>query len=191
LLRLLTKELSEQSPEIGAWAASEIASLQLTGIAAPTVAAFDEYRKKYEDLNEQLDSQATESSLAAHYFAQVRRLGDMLATKLKLRMTTDAASGDYGKTIAAITAVLNEEEASSNTGHVLYSGRDPGSKVKTSRVPCAMARRTPDGTFAKTALAMVSRHQSPPADEAAPDPYPPIHSWNTTTTTPFCSTLIP
>lgn len=125
LLRILTTELSQQSPEIGAWAASEIASLQLAGITAPTVAAFDEYRDRYEDLNGQLDAQAGEASLAAHYFAQVRRLGDMLSTKLKLRMTTDAATGDLGKTVAAITAVLNEEEASLGTGHALYGGRDP------------------------------------------------------------------
>jgi len=57
----------------------------------PTVAAFDEYRDKYEDLNGQLDAPATEASLAAHYFAQVRRLGPLISSNLKLRMTTDAA----------------------------------------------------------------------------------------------------
>eukprot|EP00327_Prymnesium_parvum_P001208 CAMPEP_0182839244 /NCGR_PEP_ID=MMETSP0006_2-20121128/23760_1 /TAXON_ID=97485 /ORGANISM="Prymnesium parvum, Strain Texoma1" /LENGTH=457 /DNA_ID=CAMNT_0024968375 /DNA_START=627 /DNA_END=2001 /DNA_ORIENTATION=- len=111
LLRILAKELEDQSPEIGAWAAGEIASLQLAGITSPTVSAFDAYRDRYEDLNGQLDSPATDASLAAHYFAQVRRLGDMLATKLKLRVTTDGASGDLSKMISAITAVLNEEEA--------------------------------------------------------------------------------
>jgi len=126
LLRLLAKELTQQSPEIGAWAASEIANLQLTGITTtPTVAAFDEYRDRYEDLNGQLDAPAAEASLAAHYFAQVRRLGPLIASNLKLRMTTDAASGDLGKTVATITAVLNEEEASSGIGLALYSGRDP------------------------------------------------------------------
>jgi len=111
LLRILAKELEDQSPEIGAWAAGEIASLQLAGITSPTVSAFDAYRGRYEDLNGQLDSPATDASLAAHYFVQVRRLGDMLATKLKLRVTTDGASGDLPKMISAITAVLNEEEA--------------------------------------------------------------------------------
>jgi len=125
LLRLLTAELSEQSPELGAWAASEIASLQLTGITAPTIAAFDEYREKYEDLNGQLDAPATEASLAAHYFAQVRRLGDLLSTRLKLRMTVDDATGDLSRTVAAITAVLNETEASSGTGQARYGARDP------------------------------------------------------------------
>lgn len=125
LLRILSQELTQQSPEIGAWAASEIANLQLTGVSSPTVAAFDDYRQKYEDLNGQLDAPATDASLAAHYFAQVRRLGDMLSTKLKLRMTTDSATGDLGKTVAAITAVLNEEEATSGSGQSFYGGRDP------------------------------------------------------------------
>ncbi|KAL1530074.1 hypothetical protein AB1Y20_000996 [Prymnesium parvum] len=106
LLRVLAAELTAQSPEIGAWAAGEIASLQLAGISSPTVASFDEYRDKYEDLNDQLDERASDASLASHYFAQVRRLGEMLSTKLKLRMVTDGATGDLPKTVAAITAVL-------------------------------------------------------------------------------------
>ncbi|KAL1526525.1 hypothetical protein AB1Y20_015235 [Prymnesium parvum] len=72
LLTILSAELADQSPELGAWAAGEIASLQLAGITSPTVAAFDEYRDKYEDLNDQLDERASDASLAAHYFAQVR-----------------------------------------------------------------------------------------------------------------------
>lgn len=81
LLRILAQELAQQSPEIGAWAASEIASLQLSGISSPTVLAFDEYRERYEDLNGQLDASANDASLAAHYFAQVRRLGDLLSPR--------------------------------------------------------------------------------------------------------------
>jgi len=146
LLRILAKELEDQSPEIGAWAAGEIASLQLAGITSPTVSAFDAYRDRYEDLNGQLDSPATDASLAAHYFAQVRRLGDMLATKLKLRVTTDGASGDLSKMISAITAVLNEEEATSCNGRGLYGGRDPsrgkGSKGKGKGKPADQQKRT-------------------------------------------------
>ena len=112
LLRYIFTESSVVSDKVSGAIDREMLNLMTNGLAEPTLACFNRWKREYKSWNESNTTNVLpDSILAARYAAVVRKLGGKIETELDTEIKVSAAKGDLAKTIACIETVLTDREA--------------------------------------------------------------------------------
>ncbi|KAL3913464.1 MAG: hypothetical protein SGPRY_007968 [Prymnesium sp.] len=90
LIKKIAAESTTVTSKVGTRAALDLVELVKTGLTAASVNAFDRFRERYKDLNDQqLPAwRADESVMSKIFAAAVRDLGPLVATRLDLALSS-------------------------------------------------------------------------------------------------------
>ena len=129
LLVQLTGEIDKMNDDLSAWAVEHRAKLVLSGLTAPNIIAFDQFREAYENFTNQMGSRAEPDSVTSKvYITAARDLGDLTATKLDLRLEVVKPT-TLVQTVELITDIITKIETSGarpGTGHTRSAPGTPG-----------------------------------------------------------------
>ena len=115
LIKLIVAEDDDADAEIATWANTEKNKLVKQGLTTNTIVAFDEFRLQFEDLNDMCKQGAggrrdDDSVIATIYTNIVRDLGDLVETRLEMKLEAASAAGNLTKTVKVIRRLLGRME---------------------------------------------------------------------------------
>ena len=82
------------------------------GLATSSIVGFDSFRLQFEGFNDMCHTERhdPEAVVATIYTDVVKDLGDLIATKLEMKLDAASASGDLVKTVRIIRKLLGKME---------------------------------------------------------------------------------
>ena len=115
LIKLIVAEDDDADAEIATWANTEKNKLTKQGLTTNTIVAFDDFRLQFENLNDMCKQGAggrrdDDSVIATIYTNIVRDLGDLIETRLEMKLEAAGAAGDLTKTVKVIRRLLGRME---------------------------------------------------------------------------------
>ena len=115
LIKLIVAEDNDADAEIATWANTEKNKLVKAGLSSNTIVAFDHFRLQFENYNDMCKQGAggrrdDDSVIATIYTDIVRDLGDLIETKLEMKLEAAAATGNLPKTVKVIRRLLGRME---------------------------------------------------------------------------------
>ena len=154
LIGLIVAEDDDADAEIATWANSEKNKLSKQGLTANTIVAFDHFRLQFENFNDMCKQGAggrrdDDSVIATIYTNIVRDLGDLVETKLEMKLEAAGAAGDLNKTVKVIRKLL---------------GRMEGKAMGSARVATLATRQISDADFNAAAIASARAAAGRPPD---------------------------
>ena len=134
LVAILWAENEAADAETGTWANNEKQKLVKAGLATATIVCFDTFRLKFDNLNDmcKVGRHDPDVVVATILTDIVKDFGDMIATKLEMKLDAAGAVGDLDKTVEVIRLLLGKQE-----GKTLGSARaqqQPGSKATPTSI---------------------------------------------------------
>ena len=112
LLRHIFTESANVSVKVSGAIDREMLNLFNAGLAEPTLACFNRWKKDYKAWNEANTTNVLPNTImAARYAAVVRKLGGKVEMDLDTEIKIAGAQGDVAKTIQCIETVLTDREA--------------------------------------------------------------------------------
>ena len=132
LIRLIVAEDNDADAEIATWANTEKNKLVKAGLSTNTIVAFDYFRLQFENYNDMCKQGAggrrdDDSVIATIYTNVVRDLGDLIETRLEMKLDAVGAAGDLTKTVKVIRKLLGRMEGkatSTGAAHAAAGRRD-------------------------------------------------------------------
>ena len=143
LIKLIVAEDDDADAEIATWANTEKNKLTKQGLTANTIVAFDDFRLQFENLNDMCKQGAggrrdDDSVIATIYTDIVRDLGDLIETRLEMKLEAAGAAGNLTKTVKVIRKLL---------------GRMEGKATSSGAARAAAGQRQADHDFDAAAVA--------------------------------------
>ena len=112
LIGLIVAEENDADAETGTWANMEKHRLVVAGLTTASIVGFDSFRLQFEGFNDMCHTgrHDPEAVVATIYTDVVKDLGDLIATKLEMKLEAASASGDLVKTVRIIRKLLGKME---------------------------------------------------------------------------------
>ena len=112
LVGILYAEENANDAETGTWANNEKQKLIKAGLACPSIVCFDSFRLKFDNFNAmcKVGRHDPDPVVATILADIVKDFGDVLATKLEMKLDAAGANGDLDKTVSVIHILLGKLE---------------------------------------------------------------------------------
>jgi hypothetical protein len=112
LIELIMAEENDADAETGTWANNEKHRLVNTGLTTSSIVGFDSFHLQFEEFNDMCHTgrHDPEAVVATIYADAIKELGDLIATKLDMKLDAANASGDLVKTVRIIRKLLGKME---------------------------------------------------------------------------------
>ena len=109
---IMAEENDAADAETGTWANNEKHRLVNAGLTTSSIVGFDSFRLQFEGFNDMCHTgrHDPEAVVAKIYTDVVKDLGDLIATKLEMKLDAASASGDLVKTVRIIHKLLGRME---------------------------------------------------------------------------------
>ena len=134
MLTLLESERVKETRALSQWASTRRAEHVLKGLTSATSISFDQFRHDYETFTHQMGARAESDMIWAEVYCQaVRDLGELISTRLDLRLEVDKPSTLAGYVDVIHTTLTKEEMRPGVKGRALGLGAKPGQPVPDPR----------------------------------------------------------
>ena len=112
LVGILFAEENAADAETGTWANNEKQKLIKAGLATASIVCFDNFRLQFDNFNAmcKVGRHDPEPVVATILTDVVRDFGDIIATKLEMKLDAAGATGDLDKTVSVIHILLGKLE---------------------------------------------------------------------------------
>ena len=134
LIELIVAEDDDADAEIATWANNEKNKLVKGGLSSNTIVSFDHFRLQFENFNDMCKQGAggrrdDDSVISTIYTNIVRDLGDLVETRLEMKLEAAGAVGDLNKTVKIIRRLLGRME-----GKAMGSARTATWQTRAMRI---------------------------------------------------------